>query len=348
MKKLFLNLLFLTSTFYCFAQNESKQFKISFSGVNKKVHILSGSNSLTIEGYAGTEVIIEATDNNKELPEEAEGLRIISAGAIDNTGLSANVTLEENALKIKIPKSKYFSNFKLKIPKDLALSIKESGNNYGKWNISGMSDEIEVNTTYSTVNIKNVSGPLMARCGYGKITVVYDQVNPKKPNSISASGAVDVTLPSETKANLKLVSSYGDVFSDFDLKEFIQPKEEEARPKVNRSTTKKGEDIISGNAKSPEAQAYESKHDEQLKLAQNLATPYPSAAAKNTIGSTISSDKGVYSVREGNNMKYWDGTNWKSTNDDCNCSGNSFTINGGGLDIRLQSDHGNIYLRKKK
>ena len=343
MKKLLLNLFFLTLTFYCFAQNANKQYKINFSGENKKIQIFSGSNSLTIEGYSGNEVIIEATDNNKELPEEAEGLRIISAGAVDNTGLGANVSQEENLLKIKIPKSKYFGNFKLKIPKDLSLNVKESGNNYGKWFISGMTGEIEVKTTYSTVNIKNVTGPLMARCGYGKITVVYDAVNPKKPNSISAAGAVDVTLPSETKANLKLVSSYGEVFSDFDMVEYTKPKEEENSTKVGRTENRKISSAIDAKIASANSGSDSDASDRTIsRLNQD----------NKVLGFTSKSENGQNAVSSpnynANSLKYWNGTTWKSSDDDCGCNGNEYTINGGGIDLRLQSDQGNIYLRKKK
>lgn len=300
-----------------FAQNSGKQYKVNFSGANKKVQILSGANQLTIEGYSGSEVILEAENGNKEFPEEAEGLKIISAGAVDNTGTGANVTTEGNNLQIKIPKSKYFGNFKVKLPKELAISIKESGNNYGKWFIGGLDGEVEVSTSYSTVNIKSVTGPLIARCGYGKISVVYDKVNSTKPNSISAAGAVDVTLPSDTKANLRLESSFGDIFTDFDLVESASKdkktgEEEENLAKVKVTTTV------------PEVKG--------VVAAQSPRVPVARA--------------GSWGGGQNNNV-VWDGKEWK-VSDDCSCDNSNYTINGGGVNIRLHSDHGNIYLRKKK
>lgn len=200
-----------------FSQAPAKVYKQNFSGADKKIIIASGSSNLTIEGTTGTEVIIESDRSESEFPAEAEGLKIVSVGAVDNTGMGANVVIEGNTMKIKIPKSKYFGNFTLKIPKEISISVRESGNAYGKWQISGMKGEIEAETSYSTMNIKNVSGPIVARSGYGKIYIVYDQLNQSKPNSISAVGAIDITLPADTKANLKLHTNNAEVFTDFDI-----------------------------------------------------------------------------------------------------------------------------------
>lgn len=311
---------------------DNKPYKANFSGSNKKVQILSAANQLTVEGYNGNEVIIETDKGNKEFPEEAEGLRVISAGVVDNTGTGANVTTEENVMKIRLPKSRYFGNFKVKIPNNLPVNIKENGNAYGKWYIGGLDSELEINTSYSTVNIKGVSGPIIARCGYGKISVVYDKLNPDKPNSISASGAVDVTLPGDTKANLRLESTYGEIFTDFDL--------------VEVAKTKKGDD--DGDDKIAKTKAVVEK--DVTRSNNNITVNVDGATIITKPANSPKATGYAYSVggsNSWNTAQYWDGKEWKSSND-CNCNETSYTINGGGVSLRLHSDHGNIYLRKKK
>lgn len=310
-----------------FAQNKQNSFKQSFSGAEKRVVILSASSNLTIEGVAGTEVIVESDKQEKEFPDEAQGLKIVSpGGATDNTGIGANVQVEGNTLKIRLPKSKYYGNFVVKIPKDLSVSIKENGNSYGKWFISGMKGEVEAETSYSTLNIKNVSGPIVARGGYGKIYVEYDQLSQSRPNSISASGAVDITLPADAKANLKVQATYADFFTDFDI---VPAKYEEINDKGE-----KGE-----------------KGDKAEKLAKVEATSPTGQQAK-----TIKGTGSVYAV-EGfsapKTMAYADArwSNKQSYDADCNCYDTNATIgtiNGGGVNLIIKSDHGNVYLRKKK
>ncbi|GAB2618251.1 hypothetical protein GCM10027035_13060 [Emticicia sediminis] len=313
-----------------FAQNKQNSFKQSFSGADKRVVILSASSNLTIEGITGTEVIVESDKQEKEFPDEAQGLKIVSpGGATDNTGIGANVQVEGNTLKIRLPKSKYYGNFVVKVPKDLNVSIKENGNSYGKWYISGMKGEVEAETSYSTLNIKNVSGPIVARGGYGKIYVEYDQLSQSRPNSISASGAVDITLPADAKANLKVQATYADFFTDFDI---TPTKIEEVNDKGEKG--EKGE-----------------KGDKGDKLAKVEATSPTGQQAK-----TIKGTGNVYVVESfpaQKSVAYADArwSNKQNYDTDCNCYDTNATIgtiNGGGVNLIIKSDHGNVYLRKKK
>ncbi len=315
------------TTMTVFAQNKQSTFKQNFSGADKRVVILSASSNLIVEGIAGTEVIIESDKQEREFPEEAQGLKIVSpGGAVDNTGIGASVQVEGNTLKIKLPKSKYYGNFVVKIPKDLSVSVKENGNSYGKWLISGMKGEVEAETSFSTLNIKNVSGPIVARGGYGKMYIEYDQLNQSRPNSISASGAVDITLPADTKANLKVQATYADFFTDFDI------------------APRKYEEVIDKGEKGEKGEKAE-------KIAKIEAVSPTGQQAK-----TIKGTGDVYAVAgfpAQKSVAYADGkwSNNQNYNADCNCNDTNATIgtiNGGGVNLTIRSDHGNVYLRKKK
>ncbi len=320
MKKLLKISLFFIASINVFAQTPSKAiFKKSFSGTDKKIFIYSGISNLTIEGISGTEVILESDRDERNYPAEAEGLKIVTLGAVDNTGVGANVSIEGNIMKIKVPKVKSFGNFTLKIPKEVNISVQENGNPYGKWQISNMNGDVETKTTYSTLNINNVSGPIVTHGGWGKIYIVYDKLNQSKPNSISSNGAIDVTLPADTKANLKLNSQYGEVFSDFD----IQPvKIEEVKTKNDA----KNSDLLKVFPK-----------DNRL-LSQKDSENY------DRFGNKMATESSNYQ----NNSNNWATS---PANNDCNCndtSTNTGIINDGGVTLSIKSTQGNIYLRKKK
>jgi DUF4097 and DUF4098 domain-containing protein YvlB len=52
----------------------------------------------------------------------------------------------------------------------------------------------------------------------GNITVIFTAVDPQASMAFTTlNGDVNVTFPAGTKANLKLKSDMGDVFSDFDI-----------------------------------------------------------------------------------------------------------------------------------
>lgn len=356
MKKILKVLILLSVSNTVFGQLKTNTYKTNFSGADKRIVILSANQSLEIIGTSGSEVIIESLEDRKELPAEAEGLRIVSpGGGIDNTGVGANVTVEGTNMKIKIPKSKYYGSYVVKVPKDVSISLRENGNSYGKWFISDMKGEVEAETSYSTLNIKNVSGPIVARCGYGKIYVEYDQLNQSRPNSISASGAVDIMLPADAKANLKVQATYADFFTDFDIAPVkLDLTENNSKKSVWYTTYNNQTVYVNANGaydrygkKFPEADYNKIIESEAFKK-DKLAKAQSSDLANDLAKAKAQTGKSFMSADDVVNQPGWGKT---TSSDDCNCPNDGSTIgtiNGGGVNLTIKSDHGNVYLRKKK
>lgn len=348
MEKLFKVLILLILSKSVFAQLKTNTYKVNFSGADKRIVIMSANMGLEIVGTTGNEVIIEALEDKRELPAEADGLKIVSpGGGIDNTGVGANVIVEGTSMKIKIPKSKYYGNYSIKIPKDVSISLRENGNAYGKWQISGMKGEVEAQTSYSTLTINNVSGPIVARGGYGKIYVVYDQLNQSKPNSISASGAVDITLPADTKANLNIKATYADLFTDFDIQPMKKEEKTGTKENVKVSTSANGQtafvkDGVSYNRWGEKIATIDAKGEKGEK-GEKGDKDFPAVATTKSPNYVISEDMA--------RKKAWTLADSNQNSDNCDCSNENETtgtINGGGVSLTIRSDHGNIYLRKKK
>ena len=69
------------------------------------------------------------------------------------------------------------------------------------------------------MTITNVSGSVVAHSMNGKIVASINIVTPDKAMSFSTmNGKIDVTLPASIKANVKLKTNHGDIFTDFDVK----------------------------------------------------------------------------------------------------------------------------------
>ncbi len=65
----------------------------------------------------------------------------------------------------------------------------------------------------------NVSGTVVADTHNGSLRVTMDRVDASKPLAFTSyNGPIDVTLPADFKANLKLRASQGEVYTDFDVK----------------------------------------------------------------------------------------------------------------------------------
>jgi DUF4097 and DUF4098 domain-containing protein YvlB len=72
----------------------------------------------------------------------------------------------------------------------------------------------------------------------GGIHIKFSSLNQQKPSSISVvNGEIDVTLPANSKANWKLRSLNGEVYTDFDM---ALPRDKSELQKIAGSNTVEG------------------------------------------------------------------------------------------------------------
>ena len=82
-----------------------------------------------------------------------------------------------------------------------------------------------------------MSGAVSAHTVNGTVTVSLDRAPADKPMSFSSlNGKVDVTLPADTKARLRLKTTNGEIYSDFDVK--MEP--DNAKPVVEDTRGERG------------------------------------------------------------------------------------------------------------
>lgn len=194
----------------------AQEYKISKSSGRLELNV----GRVTVEGYDGNEIIFSSKNQKTEKDTRAEGLRIVnSLGLEDNTGLGINVADKGNVVEVRQLKQTHSPNINVLVPKGVIVSFKHDSQYGGDVKFSKLSNEIEVSALYNSIVLDQVTGPLTIETTYGSVTA--DFVAPiKDPVSIvSIYGFVDVTLPQNTKANLKLGTSYGDIFvaPEFDI-----------------------------------------------------------------------------------------------------------------------------------
>lgn len=182
------------------------------------VELSVGQSDVSIEGYDGTEVVIENLDYEKNSrPERAEGLRALYYSAEDNTGIGLSVEEENGILKI-IPASRDDSEYRIKVPNRVRLMIDQVNFGGGDFEISDHSGEIEIQSKTGDINLTNITGPVTASSVSGDVEIEFSQLSQVNPTSISlVSGFIDITLPATSKANFNLGSISGEVYTDLDI-----------------------------------------------------------------------------------------------------------------------------------
>jgi DUF4097 and DUF4098 domain-containing protein YvlB len=108
-------------------------------------------------------------------------------------------------------------NLTIQVPVNTSVQLKTV--NGGNVDVTGISGDLDVENTNGSITLKNVSGAVVAHTVNGAVTVSLDRLATDKPMSFtSLNGRVDVTLPADAKARLRLKTTNGAVYSDFDVK----------------------------------------------------------------------------------------------------------------------------------
>ena len=187
----------------------AQEFKVAKSTGRLELNI----GRVTVEGHSGNEIIFSSRDHRESKDERAQGLRPINGmGLDDNTGLGINVTQKGDVVEVNQLKKMNAPDIKVLVPKGVIVSFSHQSQYGGKVTFKNMENEIEVSATYNSIELENVTGPLAIKSVYGHIEASLGG-NIKGPISIvSVYDYVDVALSPATKANLKLSTSYGEIF----------------------------------------------------------------------------------------------------------------------------------------
>jgi len=84
--------------------------------------------------------------------------------------------------------------------------------------VYGIAGEIEVSGRFNSVHLEEVTGPALVNTLHGNVTAIFSELSQKGPTSlVSQYSTVDVTLPTNAKANIMIKTPYGEAYSDLDI-----------------------------------------------------------------------------------------------------------------------------------
>ncbi|HEY6350859.1 MAG TPA: hypothetical protein VI636_15770 [Candidatus Angelobacter sp.] len=183
-----------------------------------KAHLLNGS--ITVKGYDGKEVIVEARvrgsekSEKSERPERSEGPSGIHRIPQTATGLS--VDADNNEIVIRTGAVQRTIDLTITVPRRSSLSLHTV--NDGDIVVNDVEGEIDVNDLNGQVTLNHVAGSAVVSALNGRVKVILDRVDPQKSMAFSSlNGDIDVTFPPDIKANLSLRTDNGEIYSDFDI-----------------------------------------------------------------------------------------------------------------------------------
>src|SRR5687767_82686 len=170
--------------------------------------------SITVRGTNRRDVLVTArpeTDRpSRRYDADAAGLRRIPQTA------GFRVSEESNRVKITSDSPNRSITFEIEAPARANLKLHTV--NGGEIVVENIEGDLDVSNVNGGITLTGVGGAVNAGTTNGSVRATMTRVTGERPMAFtSLNGTVDVTLPPTTKANLRLRSDNGDVYSDFDV-----------------------------------------------------------------------------------------------------------------------------------
>lgn len=177
---------------------------------------INAHGPVTVSGYEGKEIIIEIIGGENHII-SGNGLKRMALGT---SGLVAQEN--GNIVSIRSEPGEEASLI-LKIPSNLTrLKLRSMAGNSHEIIVNNLSGELEIMNGKGGIKLNNISGSVVSSTLKGSIVASFTSVNPKAAMAFSAfNGSIEVSLPQDIKANVKLKTERGSVLSDFDLKPIL-------------------------------------------------------------------------------------------------------------------------------
>jgi DUF4097 and DUF4098 domain-containing protein YvlB len=194
-------------------QSGADRVSVTLSDPSRPALVKAGlvNGGITVKGYDGKEIIVEARARNRDNGRAESGPKRIT---IATTGL----TVEEESNQVNINTESYARPIDLFITVPVHTSLHLRAVNDGDVVVTGVDGELDVDNVNGSVTLNNIAGSAVAHALNGRLLATFTRVNPQKAMAFSSlNGDVDVTFPADLKANVSLRSDMGDVYSDFDV-----------------------------------------------------------------------------------------------------------------------------------
>jgi hypothetical protein len=197
------------------AQNDGNRIVVPARNTSQpRVVVASSSNgAITVKTYSGKEVIVEGGDAERSRDRGRNGAPD-GMHRIDVPERGLAVEEQNNTITIQ-DRTGSGTHIIITVPAD--TSVRLTSHN-GSISVDGVHGEIDADCHNGGIKLTNVSGTVVADASNGSITVTMDRVDTGKPSAFSSkNGTIDVTLPADVKASLKMRSDQGSIYSDFDM-----------------------------------------------------------------------------------------------------------------------------------
>ncbi len=200
------------------AQEESVElFSVPLSNPNEpgKLIVEQLAGSIDVIAFEGNEVIVKASFENRKEHYKDKGDKP-GLKRVQNSSMKISAEEKNNTVRIINEQWNRATNLEIKVPSDFSLKLGTV--NQGDISVKGVSGELEISNVNGEITAEDVKGSASADTVNGDIKMNFLSVTNGASMAFSSmNGDLEITFPNATKADLKLKSEMGDIFTDFEM-----------------------------------------------------------------------------------------------------------------------------------
>lgn len=186
--------------------------KLSAPGQPATLRLDMAWADIRITGVDGDTVTVESTLAQKSAkPDRPGGLRRL------DDEVSFELTEHDNVVTLRLagdnPWAGHDAEFRISVPRAMALDLKTDAG--GDLVVQGVEGDVEINNMNGDMQLEGLVGSAVLNTMNGEVRATYAQAPQKPVSIISMNGEVDLRLPADTKASIRLRTHNGSILTDF-------------------------------------------------------------------------------------------------------------------------------------
>ena len=192
------------------------------------VSLMSGK--IIVKGHDANNVIVETMNDDKD-DEDRQGSGK-HAGLRRIRNMASGLTIEEENNEMRIS-TQMHNETELSILVPVRTSLKLTLMNGDDIIVDRVEGDLEVNNMNGDISLTNVAGTGIIHSANGEVKAHFSRVTGKPMSFTTMNGDVDVALPADIKATVRLDSGHGDIYTDFAIE--MLPSAMQSTVEDNRS-----------------------------------------------------------------------------------------------------------------
>ena len=195
------------------ASGSGERINVSFTDPSRpgKLTVSLMSGKIVVKGHDANNVVVETTDTEKDDDREGRG-KHAGLHRIRNTASGLTIEEENNEMRIS---TQMHNETALSILVPVRTSLKLTLMNGDDIIVDRVEGDLEVNNMNGDISLTNIAGTAIIHSANGEVKAHFSRVTGKPMSFTTLNGDVDVALPADIKATVRLDSGHGDIYTDF-------------------------------------------------------------------------------------------------------------------------------------